>query len=143
MRKQIASAYFFLCLFLLADSCSKENHTSQVPYVPVDITIHTTDPEFFDLNTIGGWTYITGGSRGIIVYRYSQDQFKAYDRHCPYDATSTCALVSVDANNIEASDPCCGSRFLLSSGQPLAGPSGYPLKEYQTSFDGNILRIYN
>ncbi|GIV41934.1 MAG: hypothetical protein KatS3mg034_1244 [Vicingaceae bacterium] len=138
--KYLQILLIFMILFGL--HCSKE-YQGQVPYVPVNITITTSDPEFFDLNAVGGWTYITGGSRGIIVYRYSQDEFRAYDRHCPYDPASSCALVSVDANNIEASDPCCQSAFILSTGQPVRGPSSFPLKSYQTSFDGTVLRITN
>ena len=91
----------------------------------------------------GGWTYINGGSRGIIIYRASNDVFKAYDRHCTFDSSNSCALVSVEVNNITGFDDCCGSKFILTDGSVTQGPANLPLKQYQTSFDGNELRIFN
>ena len=132
-----------LALLALFVSCSKADKNNVIPYASVNIDIYTSDPDFVDLNAVGGWTYITGGVRGIIVYRYSNDVFKAYDRDCPYDPTSTCSLVSVETNNIIASDPCCGSRFQLTDGSVVQGPATLPLQQYQTSWDGTVLHIYN
>lgn len=87
--------------------------------------------------------YETGGSRGIIVYRDSFSSFKAYDRHCTYDSSNSCALVSVDVTNITGLDDCCGSKFNLLTGSINQGPATFPLKEYQTTFDGGVLHIFN
>jgi len=95
------------------------------------------------LSVPGGWTYVNGGSRGIIIYRVSNDQFNAYDRHCTYDSSNSCALVSVDVTNINGLDDCCGSKFLLTDGSITNGPANLPLKKYQTNFDGQVLRVFN
>ncbi len=129
----------FLCIVL---SC-KKNTESAIPFVNVDFYIYTSDPDFIDLNAVGGWTYVTGGSRGIIIYRFSNTEFRAYDRHCTYNPSNTCALVSVDVNNIQASDVCCGSVFSIIDGSINNGPASFPLKQYQTSFDGSRLHVYN
>lgn len=131
----------FLLLFYI--SCSKDNKNSAIPYTDVNITIYTSDPDFIDLNAVGGWTSVTGGLRGIIIYRYSNNEFKAYERDCPYNPNDPCALISVEVNDIIASCSCCGSRFQLSDGDVIQGPSSYPMKEYQTSWDGNALHIFN
>lgn len=133
---------FFLFIPLILSSCKKDRNTP-VPFVNVNITLYTNDPEFVDLNSVGGWTYITGGSRGILIYRASNNSFKAYDRHCTYDSSNSCALVSVELSNITAYDDCCGSKFLITDGSVTQGPANLPLKEYQTSFDGSVLRITN
>ncbi|PCJ28795.1 MAG: hypothetical protein COA97_00185 [Flavobacteriales bacterium] len=122
--------------------CSKDEK-SNIPLVVVDIIIYTNDPAFNVISVPGGWTYVNGGSRGIIIYRVSNDQFNAYDRHCTYDSNNSCALVSVDASNIIGLDDCCGSKFLLTDGSVTNGPANLPLKQYQTSFDGQVLRIFN
>jgi len=109
----------------------------------VNIYINSANPEFIDLNAVGGWTYIIGGSRGIIVYRASTNDFKAYDRHCTYDVTNSCGLVAVEVNNITGRDDCCGSKFLLTDGSVTQGPANLPLKQYQTTFDGSVLHIFN
>jgi nitrite reductase/ring-hydroxylating ferredoxin subunit len=109
----------------------------------VNFTIAVDDPAYINLKTIGGWEYLSGGSRGIIVYRTSQTEFKAYDRHCTFQPSETCALVSVDPNNLTATDDCCGSSFLLTDGTVSKPPASVPLKEYNTFFDGIQLRVTN
>ena len=134
-------SYIIISFFLVLTSCTKDNN-SGIALVGVDIYINSNNPEFINLNAVGGWTYIIGGSRGIIVYRSSNNEFKAYDRHCTYDPTNTCALVSVEVNNITGLDVCCGSKFLLPDGSVTQGPANLPLKQYTTSFDGSVLHIF-
>ncbi len=129
-------------IFFLVISCKKED-ASTIPLVTVNLSLSLNNPEFINLQVDNGWTYVSGGSRGIIVYRNSTNDFKAFDRHCPYNPSSSCGLVSVDVTNLVGIDDCCGSRFLLSSGQVTQGPASRPLKEYRTSFDGSTLQIYN
>lgn len=133
--------YILLALFSLA--CSKDDDNSNIPLVSVNYYIHVNDPAYNAVTVPGGWMYLNGGSRGIILYRASNDQFKAYDRHCTFQPTSTCALVSVETNNITAFDDCCGSKFLLTDGSVTKNPANLPLKQYQTTFDGSVLHVYN
>ena len=133
--------YILIALFSIA--CSKEDENSNIPLVSVNYYIHTNDPAYNAVTVPGGWMYLNGGSRGIILYRASNDKFRAYDRHCTYNSTSSCALVSVENNNITAYDDCCGSKFLLTDGSVTQSPASLPLKEYQTTFDGSTLHIYN
>ncbi len=65
-----------LLLFLLAillvtvfASCERRSG-SGIPFFPVNYQLTVSNPEFADLLAIGGWVYIGGGSRGIIVYRF-------------------------------------------------------------------------
>jgi len=124
-------------------SCTKNPSGTGVPYVFVDIYVYTTDPVFIDLSVVGGWTYITGGSRGIILYRTSQNQFMAYDRHTPYQPNESCAVANVDDVNLVAIDPCSDTQYSLFDGSVVAGPGVLPLQQYQTSFDNDVLHIYN
>ena len=131
-----------LLLFLMVLGCKKD-HSSTIPLVNVNIAIYTTDPQFLNLTTVSGWEYVTGGSRGIVVYRRSSTEFMAYDRHCTYLPDDDCGRVVVDSTNILLTDTCCGSRFVLVDGSVAEAPAKVPLKQYQTSFDGSILRIFN
>ena len=123
--------------------CSKDDNNSNIPLVNVNYTININNPAYNSVQVSGGWMYLNGGSRGIILYRANNDEFKAMDRHCTYNPTSSCALVSVDNTNITAYDDCCGSKFLITDGSVTQGPANLPLKQYNTSFDGSVLRIYN
>lgn len=133
--------YIFI-ISLLFLSCSKDENAN-IPLVTVNFTININNPAYNAVSTSGTWMYLNGGSRGIILYRSSNSAFKAYERHCTYDSNNSCALVSVDPSNITAKDDCCGSQFLLTDGSVIKNPASLPLKQYKTSFDGSVLRIYN
>lgn len=142
MSKQTVIPIIISLIFGLSTSCNDEDNNN-IPLVEVNFIIQLNDPDYIRLQTVGGWEYVSGGSRGIILYRLSQDQISAYDRHCTFQPSSTCALVSVDPNNITASDDCCGSAFLLNNGSVSRPPARTPLKQYQTFFDGTTLRVSN
>lgn len=127
-------------LLVAGYGCNKESNT--VPVVYTDIYLYTTDPAFSPLNAIGGYAYLAGGSKGIIVYRKSQTEFMAYDRHCTYNVANG-DVVAVDPSGLLAADAACKSRFLLTDGSPNSGPAVNLLKHYQTAFDQTVLHIFN
>lgn len=140
-----ASIYSFIAsiiAFTIFFSC-KKNQDSGVPITAVDIYLYTNNPSFSNLYSIGGWTYINGGVRGILVYRKSSTEFMAYDRNCTYQSSNPCATVIVDATNILATDTCCHSKFSIYDGSVTQGPAGIGLKAYSTNYDGSVLHIYN
>ena len=139
-QSKIAIILFALSAIMWS-GCKKDGDA--VPNVAVNLVLSTTDVEFNDLNAVGGWIYLIGGSRGIVVYRLSLDEFMAYDRHCTYTPSESCGTIEVDQSGIIAEDPCCGSKFILTDGSVAGDPAEIPLKRYQTSFDGNLLHIYN
>lgn len=130
--------------FLIVVGCKKQNN-SAIPEIAVNIDLYINNPSYFNLNPVGGWVYVTGGVRGIIVYRFSPTEFVALDRNCTYlpNSVSPCAKVYVDSTNIQAVDSCCNSRFLIMDGSVLNGPAALPLKKYNTTFDGSVVHIYN
>lgn len=130
-------------LILLSIGGCKKDVDNGVPITPVDIYLYTNNPSFLNLNGVGGWVYITGGVRGILVYRKSPSEFMAYDRNCTYQSSDPCATVVVDATNILATDTCCHSKFSMYDGSVTQAPAGLPLKTYNTTYDGNVLHIYN
>jgi nitrite reductase/ring-hydroxylating ferredoxin subunit len=138
MRKLL----YILSFIAVCVSCKKDNNNN-VPETPVDISIYTNNPSFVNISVVGGWTYITGGIRGIIVYRKSNTEFMAYDRNCTYQPSDPCATVVMDVSNIEAKDTCCNSRFSIYDGSVFQGPAAAPLKAYSTTFNGSVLHIYN
>ncbi len=133
-----------LSLFLVSASCTKSpNHP--VPYIPFDFTIDLNLPSYSSLMGVGNWTYVVGGSRGIIVYRRSIDEFIAFDRHSPMDPDGTCEypLFPDHDNFLLLKDTCSLALFSLYDGSPYSG-SEFGLRQYATSFNGsNLLRIYN
>ncbi len=129
-----------ILVFFFVVSCRKDNQKPEIPYVVVNIQLY---PNTLDYIPVSGWVYVTGGYRGLIVYRMTDNDFMAYERTCPYDPDKDCARVEVESSNITAVDSCCGSQYILTDGSPIRGPSGYSLQQYRTSYDGNQLRIFN
>ena len=141
MRFNIKSMLGGLFLLLVITGCRDNNNA--IPLVAVDREINLTLPSYSALSVPGGWAYLTGGSKGIIVYNKGNNEFAAYDRHSPYNVDEECT-VSVDStNNIQIIDPCSGSIFSLQTGSVTQGPAVLPLKQYNTYLSGSILRIYN
>lgn len=135
--------YLLILLFSLP-GCRK-NANNPVPSIPFDITIDINLPSYSALIGVGGWAYVNGGSRGIIVYRRSIDEFIAFDRHSPADPEGICEqpLTPDSSNFLQLNDSCSGAKFSLYDGSPISG-SDYGLRQYQTVYGGsNLLRIYN
>ena len=134
--------YFLLPVMILFFTCKKEHQ--YVPNVYVDLTIYVNDAQNIALQNIDGWKYFSGGNRGVVVYRKSQNEFAAYERTCPYKPEESNSIVEVDtSNNIILKDVSCSSQFLLSNGDPISGPAVIPLKQFKCMFDGTVLRVTN
>ena len=142
MAKQLSTCLLLLSLVVVS-SCNKNKN--RVPYVPIDLYLNITLPSYTNLNVIGGWVYVSGGSKGLIVYRQTSETFMIYDRHCTYDINAACAPASVDSTNLSISCDCDGSQYQLYDGAVINGPATYSLQQYQSIYDGlaNTLHIYN
>ena len=134
----------FLLLFttLIILSCEGNLNVSPIPDVPVNLEVNLNDIDNTPLRQIGGYIYLTGGVRGIILYRRSQNEYKAYDRNCTYQPEEAGAVVSFHSSGFYLEDTCCGSVY-DTDGFPTGGPAEFPLKEYQISRSGDILFITN
>lgn len=129
---------------LMLQSCGKNNQ-NPVPNVPVDVTIDLGLPSYFSLQGVSGYAYVNAGSRGIIVYRKSINEFIAFDRHSPADPEGICPLpLYPNPNNfLELIDSCNVASFSLYDGSPISN-SEFGLRQYATQYNGaNSLRIYN
>ena len=126
---------------LLTATCKKDDNPD-VAQNYVDYTLYLSEPSNIALNAVGGWQYVNAGTKGIIVYRRSQNEFTALERNCTYDPNASCSIVEV-VSGITSVDSCCTSKFSIYDGSVLNGPATQPLYQYNTFFDGNALRIYN
>lgn len=134
--------YSILLTILVTTIISCNKRDDFVPNVFVDVYIDTSLPSYFDISSPGGWMYINNeGSQGLIIYRYDLTGFLVYDRHATFEPINNCILKVED--DLSISDPCSSSTYSIFDGSIITGPANQPLKTYQTSFNGNILRIYN
>ena len=137
--------FFFLItiLSLIFIKCDKNNN-DVVPNVYVNFTIYINEPDYAELNAIGNSVMVTGGSKGIIIYRSSLNEFCAYDRCCTYKPSEKDEYVQLlEQGSPIVVDSTCGSKFNLVDGSVINGPAVLPLKKYNADFDGNGVHVYN
>ena len=113
-----------------------------IPFVDVNVDLNLALPAYNSLNFPGNWLYISGGSRGLIVYRYTLDEFVVLDRHATFDVGAGCqCTVLADGYTIE--DPCSGSQWYIFDGSIIQGPTTAPLERYTTTWIPPVLTIRN
>jgi Rieske Fe-S protein len=137
----LAILSFLLLPGLFAPSC-ETNRGELIPYVRVDVDL-LLYADLADMG-IGGTKLIPGGVNGIVLYRESDLEFFAYDRTCTQFPEHDVAVVEDTSFFGVFECPVCGSTYLLMNGaEPNSGPARYPLVQYNTSIQGDVLHIYN
>ena len=154
------SIYFltvFIAGLLIASSCNKSSINPNIPDVVINITIDPNSTQFLELNTVGGWMYLDEvpglivpyPSRGVIVYRYDQNEFKAYERQPPNEPFKCCndalgcTKMIVGVNYPFAKDTCTGDLYQLLDGVLFDGKGPYSLIRYNAVYDGALLHVFN
>ena len=134
-----------LMLSLAFPSCDKDKDHDEIPFAYVNFHINPNSTFYWRINSPGGWEYLTAEepSRGIIVYRETLEEFKAYERTCPHDPFEPDSRIEVEPSAITAICPVCGTKYILLDGTRFEGPGKRPLKQYRTSYNGSILHIFN
>ena len=132
----------FLMLLLTQATC--DNKVQNIPYIPVNFDINLNLPSYNALNFPSEHLLLEGGSKGLIVYRYTQDQFVVLDRHSTFDIAMGCQVV-VDSDGLLISDQseCSESKWLILDGTVSQGPALLPLHRYNTNWNPPILTVYN
>ena len=85
-------------------------------------------------------------SRGLIVYRVTQDEFRVYDRLPPNEPNAccengVCSRLVVDVPFVV--DSCNMIWYNILNGEVFQGDGVFPLYHYRYSYDGYSLRIRN
>lgn len=82
MKYNLKSAFIFLGILMVLAACNDERNP--VPSVPVYEEVWLNTIEAQDLNRDGGYMVTEqGGNKGLIIYRYTSAEFRAFDRTCP------------------------------------------------------------
>lgn len=144
-------AIVLILLTLISFFCKKNPNSPVLPDAYINIYLY---PNSIDFIPETGYIYYETNppSRGIIIYRFTTDQFIVFERTCTYDPdscctvqnnTNVCSHLIVELSGLTIIDTCCQSRFQIIDGFPIDGPATYPLKQYQTEYDGEVLHIFN
>ena len=139
--------FFTISLILLSMlSCVDTPHNPNIPNVYINFEIYPNSTMYYQLNTVSGYLEVTAPwpSRGIIIYRYSMDEFKAYERQSPNEPDYCCELSILIVDFPFVVDTCLNVKYSILDGSIITpGYNGYPLIEYRTQYDGHTLRVFN
>jgi hypothetical protein len=127
---------------VITPSC-ESNRGQIIPYVQVYIDLDL----YAELGSMGiGTTRVlpNEGYRGIVLYRETDLSFFAYDMTCTEYPEHDRAVVRDTIFDGVYTCPRCDSKFVIINGAyPDSGPAEFPLVEYRTSIQGNLLLITN
>ena len=131
----------WLLISIILLGCTPDLSDDAIPFLAFpDIVINLTLPSYNALTVNGGHKNISGGVRGIIIYRAGSGTFYAFEQNCSYHPNDACATVEVHSSGLYMNDTCCGSTFDF-NGNPMGGAAWRPLRQYETSLDGSTLTI--
>jgi hypothetical protein len=123
-------------------SC-ETNRGQIIPYVKVYVDLDL----YAELGSVGIGTTVVipnEGYRGIVLYREEYQLFHAYDMTCTEYPEHDQAIVRDTVFDGVYTCPECDSRYVIINGAyPDSGPAEFPLVEYRTSIQGNLLLITN
>jgi hypothetical protein len=145
MTRQQYIRLFYVTLLLLgviAPSC-ESNKRQIIPYVQVHLDLDL----YAELGILGiGSTMVipNEGYKGIVLYREDDLFFHAYDMTCTEYPKHDAGVVPDTIFDGVYICPECDSRYVIINGAyPDSGPAEFPLVEYHTSIQGNLLLITN
>ena len=114
-----------------------------LPERPVNQTVFLNNPEFINLQVVGGWAYTSGGISGIIIYHSGINTFVAYERSAPHLTPQACSQMAVK-NSLTMECACDDSVFSILNGAPMTDGVNYAAKQYRVLNTGpNTLQITN
>lgn len=135
----------FLSLFIalvLLGACKSDAPEALIPYVFVYEEVNLNNINYQGLKQPNSHAYLdNAGVKGILIISDGNNNFKAFDRACPYHPQDDCARVSMHSSGFYIEESCCGSTFGTDYGAPTGGPAQNPLRQYNTFVDGTYLII--
>jgi len=130
-------------LSLFACNDDSNEFRDLLPDIPVNQPIFLNNPEFIDLQVVGGWAYSQGGISGIIIYHYGIDTYLAFERSAPHLSPQACSQMVVK-NSLTMECDCDDSVFNILNGAPLTEGVNYTARQYRVLTTGpNTLQITN
>jgi cytochrome b6-f complex iron-sulfur subunit len=109
-------------------ACKKENNTN------IDFTLDLSSSANAALTANGGYLI----SQGVIVAKTSAGEFIAVSAACTHQGVN----VEFQSSNNRFHCPGHGANFTI-TGTVQNGPANSPLTKYNTSLNGNLLRVYS
>lgn len=134
-----------LCVSLF--SCGADDREDDpIPFVSFPVIVFNINlPAYSALQVDGGHTVISSfngqpvGIRGIIVYRETENTFRAFEQTCSFQPYEAASNVQARATDMRCSG--CASNFSYKGDPAGNGPAWRPLGQYSASVSGSTVTI--
>lgn len=138
-----------LLISLLIVACGNnddDNINDNNPYInppPVSLNLNLNLPEYNSLQFPGNSVVLFNqGVRGIIVYNVNNSLYTAFDLTDPNHIPNNCSKMTVEG--IVATCPCEDENsYDIVTGQHQNNPQAYPMLQYRSQRNGNVISISN
>ena len=139
------------CILILTFSCGIERNP--IPDAPVYLNLDLSNKDK-ELRVIPSYKEYTArdinfaigeraGFGGVLVVHNMLDEYKAFDRTCPYEINAG-ITVEVDNEVLYAVCPKCGTTYEIGIGAGIPnGQSKHGLRQYNVTLNGNRLIVGN
>ncbi|MEW6194279.1 MAG: Rieske (2Fe-2S) protein [Bacteroidota bacterium] len=124
----------FVCASCYLASCYGDENNPAAPPQNVDFTIDISQSPYTALQNTGGSVY----KDGLIIARTGTNTFAALSQVCTHQGTT----VQYEHSQSRMHCPNHGSNF-KTDGTVINGPAASPLKRYNTSLNGTMLRVFS
>ena len=113
--------------------------------VYVNIYININEPLYNNLQVPGSYVIIPNqGSKGVLIFRSTWDEFLAYDLHATFEPENNCGCIISPDDSFTLEDPCSSSTYAVVNGSVITGPAVQGLQQYSASYDGfSVVRVNN
>ncbi|MGC6480065.1 MAG: hypothetical protein ACON42_06790 [Flavobacteriaceae bacterium] len=139
------SIYCGLAVLLWGCSPSQNDRNPYLNEIPFQVEINLNLPQYDALRFTGGTVRTSqGGINGLLLLNLNGSQILAWEASCPNHSLSSCSALEIEG--VLAQCQCSHqARYSLATGQWLNPDEDntYPLLNYITRQNGNILRISN
>ncbi|WP_088323829.1 phosphoribosylaminoimidazole carboxylase [Polaribacter tangerinus] len=134
----------FLFVFSFLTACSGNDLPENcVRALPVNITSDLNNPQLINALVPGGFSYLNGGAKGILLVNVNGTDFIAYDRICP---SNDCESPMTFERGIVLKCSCDNSEYGVGKaigGAPQTAGFNCPAREYRVTKNGTSIRISN
>lgn len=137
--KKIALLLMLNFVFFGCDSGVTRINNPNLPNYIVNESLNLNLPQYSPLQFVSNPVIISAGISGIVVMNTGTG-YNAFDLACPNQQFGTCPS-AMTINGVEAVCACDNSTYSLFTG--LGQGQQYPMKQYRTTLNGNILYITN
>lgn len=140
MRSRILNIAFLMALLLTA--CGRD-HQCKVSIGATGFHVEPNSAQYPGLNNVGGYQYLTGGHRGVVIVRTAYNDFVCYERTCPCNDSSQVSVSKTWGSSILECPDCHSLFSVYNDGMPMDGSvTSCNLFQYSTTFDGTKLYVY-